>query len=64
MAHEVGYPKASNMVMLGAASSFIHIGADIILKAIETVFARKGTKVVELNHQAFLAGKKFAEKHG
>ncbi len=62
MAREVGNPKASNMVMLGAASSFIHIETDIILNAIETVFARKGKEIVDLNQKAFLAGKQFAEK--
>jgi indolepyruvate ferredoxin oxidoreductase beta subunit len=62
MAHETGNPKASNMVMLGAASPFIHIDEKIILKAIETVFAPKGTAVVESNRMAFLAGREFAEK--
>ena len=61
IANETGNPKASNMVMLGAASPFIHIGEDIILKAIATVFAAKGEAVVESNRQAFLAGRKFAE---
>jgi indolepyruvate ferredoxin oxidoreductase beta subunit len=61
IAHETGNPKASNMVMLGAASSFIHIGEKIILKAIETVFASKGPAVVESNRQAFLAGRQYAE---
>ena len=62
MAHETGNPKASNMVMLGAASPFIHIDEKIILKAIETVFAPKGAAVVESNRMAFLAGREFAEK--
>jgi indolepyruvate ferredoxin oxidoreductase beta subunit len=61
MTHETGNPKASNMVMLGAASPFIHIGEEIILKAITTVFASKGAAVVESNRQAFLAGRRFAE---
>jgi indolepyruvate ferredoxin oxidoreductase beta subunit len=61
IAHETGNPKASNMVMLGAASPFIHIGGEIILKAIETVFAVKGESVVELNKKAFLAGREYAE---
>jgi len=61
MAHETGNPKASNMVMLGAASPFIHIAGEIIMKAIETVFALKGAAVVESNRLAFLAGREFAE---
>lgn len=63
MAKETGNPKASNMVMLGAASPFIHISQEVILKAIETVFGRKGNEIVELNRKAFLAGRQFAEKH-
>lgn len=61
IARETGNPKASNMVMLGAASPFIHIDEKIILKAIETVFGRKGEAVVESNKKAFLAGREFAE---
>jgi len=63
IALETGNAKASNMVMLGAASPFINIGEEIILKAIETVFAPKGEMVVESNRQAFLAGKRFAESY-
>jgi len=61
LAHETGNPKASNMVILGAASPFIHIDEKIILKAIETVFASKGDAVVESNRLAFLAGRQYAE---
>ena len=49
------------MVMLGAASPFINIGKEIILKAIETVFDSKGPAVVESNRLAFLAGRQYAE---
>lgn len=61
IAHEAGNPKASNMVMLGAASPFIQISKEIILKAIESVFASKGMKIVESNQRAFARGRKFAE---
>ena len=60
MAREAGNPKSSNMVMLGAASPFINIHQEIILKAIETVFQSKGHKVVETNRLAFLAGREIA----
>ncbi|MDX1284810.1 MAG: indolepyruvate oxidoreductase subunit beta, partial [Draconibacterium sp.] len=36
IAKEIGNPRASNMVMLGAASPFIDIDEDIIIKGIET----------------------------
>jgi indolepyruvate ferredoxin oxidoreductase, beta subunit len=61
IAHEIGNPKASNMVILGAASPFIAIDNEIIIKGIETVFKAKGDKIVSLNVKAFEAGKKFAE---
>lgn len=61
IAHEKGNPKASNMVILGAASPFIHLNESVILKAIETVFKSKGMNVVESNQQAFLTGRKLAE---
>lgn len=61
IAHEIGNQKASNMVILGAASSFINIDNKIIEKAIETIFQSKGANVVSLNIEAYNAGKQFAE---
>jgi len=60
IAKETGNPKASNMVMLGAASPFIAIRDDIIIKGIETIFKTKGEKIVAMNVQAFNAGRAFA----
>ncbi len=60
MARETGNPRASNMVMLGAASPFINIATEIILKAIETVFGSKGIDVVESNKKAFWSGRRYA----
>ena len=60
IAHEINNPRASNMVMLGAASLFIDIDDEIILKGIESIFKTKGDKIVSLNITAFEAGKKFA----
>lgn len=62
IAREVGNPKASNMVMLGAASPFISIEDEIIIKGIETIFKSKGEKVVALNIEAFERGKQFSKK--
>ncbi|MFW5756288.1 MAG: indolepyruvate oxidoreductase subunit beta [Tangfeifania sp.] len=61
-AREIGNPKASNMVMLGAASPFIAIHEDVIIKGIETIFKTKGDKIVNLNIEAFKAGRDFAQK--
>lgn len=60
MAREIGNPKASNMVMLGAASPFISVHDEIIIKGIETIFKSKGEKIVAMNVEAFKAGRKFA----
>lgn len=62
IAHEIGNPKASNMVMLGAASPFIHVHENIIVEGISTIFKQKGEELVFLNIQAFEAGKKFVTK--
>ena len=61
IARETGNPKASNMVMLGAASKFIKIHHDIIKKGIETIFAAKGNTIVMQNLKAFDAGMKYTE---
>jgi indolepyruvate ferredoxin oxidoreductase beta subunit len=60
IAKEVGNPKASNMVMLGAASPFIDIDEEIIIKGIQTIFANKGEEIIQSNIKAFTAGKMFA----
>ena len=63
IARETGNPKASNMVMLGAASPFIAINDEIIIKGIETIFQSKGEKIVQMNIEAFRAGKQFSEEN-
>jgi indolepyruvate ferredoxin oxidoreductase, beta subunit len=60
IAKETGNPKASNMVMLGAASPFIAIHEEIIIKGIKTIFKAKGNKIVEMNVEAFKAGRTFS----
>ena len=64
IAHETGNPKASNMVMLGAASPFINIDKEIIIKGIETIFKTKGDKIVSENIKAFNLGRKFTVEAG
>ncbi|MFW6277265.1 MAG: indolepyruvate oxidoreductase subunit beta [Prolixibacteraceae bacterium] len=63
MAREAGNPKASNMVMLGAASPFISIKDEVIIKGIETIFQPKGEKIIRMNVEAFKAGKHFSEEN-
>ena len=56
LATEAGNIKASNMVMLGAATPFIHLTAPDMEQAIRTIFGRKGDEVVAVNIEALRRG--------
>lgn len=56
MAKEVATPRASNMVLLGAATPFIGIPAEKIEAGIRNIFGKKGEQIVESNLKAFRAG--------
>lgn len=60
IARSVASARAANMVLLGAASPFIDLEPDAIRDAINTIFAPKGTNVVDANVKAFNAGRDFA----
>lgn len=55
-AKEVATPRASNMVLLGAASLLCGIETEKIEDGIRTVFGAKGEKIVDSNLAAFRAG--------
>lgn len=63
IAKEIGNTRASNMVMLGAASPFIDISFEKIEYGIRSIFSRKGDAVVTLNLEALRRGRKFAEEN-
>lgn len=63
IAKEVGSTRASNMVMLGAASPFIDIEFSKIEEGIRRIFARKGEDVVNMNLDALRRGRQFAEEN-
>jgi len=63
IAKEAGSARASNMVMLGAASPFIDIEYSKIEDGIRTIFERKGEAVVNLNLEALRRGRQFAEEN-
>lgn len=63
VAKEVATVRASNMVLLGAATPFIGIPTDKIEEGIRTVFAPKGEKIVESNLAAFRAGMEASAIH-
>lgn len=62
IAKDLGSARSSNIVMLGAASSFIDLPFESLENAIKEIFLRKGDKVVDANIAALHAGQKFADK--
>lgn len=59
---EAGNVRASNFVMLGAASPFIEIPLEYLEEGIRSIFARKGEAIVEMNLKALKAGREFAKR--
>jgi indolepyruvate ferredoxin oxidoreductase beta subunit len=60
---DLGSPRSSNMVILGASSPFINIASEELEKAIVKVFEQKGTAIVESNLNAFRVGRDFTQKN-
>ncbi len=60
IARELGSPRSGNMVILGAASSFIPMPFEILERAVQQLFNRKGREIVYLNIQALREGRKAA----
>lgn len=63
IAKEVGSSRASNIVMLGAASPFIDIEFSMLEEGIRKLFGSKGDEVVDVNLKALRAGREFTEKN-
>jgi indolepyruvate ferredoxin oxidoreductase, beta subunit len=57
LAQEAGSLRASNMVMLGAASPFIDISHEAFEEGICQIFGRKGQNIVDLNLNAYRLGR-------
>jgi len=60
IAKEIGNARASNMVMLGAASPFTDIHFDKIRNGVKAIFEKKGEDVIDLNIRALEAGYEFS----
>jgi indolepyruvate ferredoxin oxidoreductase beta subunit len=58
LSRETGSPRATNMIMVGAASAELPIRTGRLLEAMGEVFASKGEKMVRINGLAFEAGRK------
>jgi indolepyruvate ferredoxin oxidoreductase beta subunit len=57
LAKEAGLAQAVNMVMVGAASSFLPIRQESLEVTIMEMFAQKGAEAVKANNKAFELGK-------
>jgi len=60
IAKDLGNSKATNIVLLGAASSLLPLDEESLVQAIKTLFERKGERIVNKNIQAFNKGKEIA----
>lgn len=60
LARNAGSARATNMVMVGAASHHVPVPAETLARFIEKTFAPKGEKVVAINLAAFHAGRQAA----
>ncbi len=58
IAKDAGASRSANIVLLGMASNIMGIEQDDIRKGIESIFARKGERIVEMNIKAFDEGVK------
>ena len=57
IAKEIGNSKATNIVLLGAASHRLPMSSETIIEAIKQLFARKGERIVDKNIEAFNKGR-------
>jgi len=62
IARDMGSSKSGNMVILGAASSFLAVSFESLENAVRILFSRKGGEIVDLNLKALRAGKEYASK--
>jgi indolepyruvate ferredoxin oxidoreductase beta subunit len=57
IAKDLGSSRSGNMVILGAASSFISLPFKSLENAVRQLFMRKGEEVVDMNLKALRAGR-------
>jgi indolepyruvate ferredoxin oxidoreductase beta subunit len=57
IAKDLGSSRSGNMVILGAASSYISLPFESLENAVRQLFKRKGEEVVDLNLKALRAGR-------
>lgn len=60
MAKNLGSPRSSNMILLGASSPFLGLPTSLIEEGITKFFETKGEKIVDINLKSFNAGREEA----
>jgi indolepyruvate ferredoxin oxidoreductase beta subunit len=60
LARKAGSARATNMVMVGAASPLLPVSFETLERFAQSIFAAKGPKVVETNLKALRAGRSAA----
>jgi indolepyruvate ferredoxin oxidoreductase beta subunit len=60
LAYEAGDVMAGNTALVGAASKLLPMKAETIEDAVRATFSRKGQRAVEVNLEAYRAGRKAA----
>ncbi|MFH1748754.1 MAG: indolepyruvate oxidoreductase subunit beta [Planctomycetota bacterium] len=60
LAKKAGSARSANIVMLGAASLFLEIGARELEDAVAEMFGNKGPAIIETNRRAFRIGRNAA----
>ena len=65
LAKENQMPKSANVILLGAAASFLKILDPVTLReSVGRIFASKGEEVVNMNYRAFDIGHKYVKSLG
>ena len=62
LAKKAGNFRASNIVMIGAASDLLPFDDDLMIKVITNLFKRKGDRIVQMNIDAYHYGKAQIDK--
>ncbi|UMB60566.1 indolepyruvate oxidoreductase subunit beta [Lutibacter sp. A80] len=62
IAKEIGNSRATNIVLLGAASSLLPLSDDNLQMAIKMLFEKKGERIINKNLEAYQKGKEIASE--
>ncbi len=61
IARDLGSPKSTNIVVLGAASPYLDIPMDVLENSIRLIFRTKGDKIIDKNIEALHKGRELAD---